>query len=123
VLDLVNPIYTTQSNVWTASQVVTPSATTYTASWTPNFSLSNTFNMTVTGNMTINSPTNASIGGTYLIILQQDATGSRTVTFNPSYKFPAGTTSGMSSAANSYTVYSIFVLSGSVNLVTVSRGY
>jgi hypothetical protein len=57
---------------------------------TPDCSLSNVFYVALTGNITINAPTNPRSGQVINIILKQDATGSRTVTFNAIFTFSGG---------------------------------
>jgi hypothetical protein len=78
----------------------------YTASYTPNLSLGDTVDMTLTGNISIGAmlanwhPT----GMRFRLILTQDATGGRTVTWHASYT-TRGTPAAINSAANARTVY------------------
>lgn len=61
-----------------------------TATVTPNCNLSNVFYVSLTENITIAAPTNPRSGQVINIILQQDATGGRTVTFNSIFTFSGG---------------------------------
>lgn len=64
-------------------------------SFTPNPYLFSEMRYTLTGNRTISAPvsatgTNAPVGVRFTLILIQDATGGRTVTWNSAYKLPTG---------------------------------
>ena len=63
------------------------------ASVVPDLNTSNVFAVTLAGNRTLAAPTNTStnIGATGHIFLVQDATGSRTLSYNTAYQFPDGT--------------------------------
>lgn len=54
-------------------------------------SLGNVFNVTLAGNRTLANPTNLSPGVIYTFLIKQDATGSRTLTYDTLFKFAAGT--------------------------------
>lgn len=61
----------------------------------------------LTGALTLDAPsvTGTLIDGQTLeVVLQQDATGSRVVTFDSGYEFPTGGSSDVSAAANSVTI-------------------
>jgi hypothetical protein len=82
---------------FTPSTVVTFNATTMTV----NCALSNIFTTTFTANVTV-APTlsNPSDGQTLNWFITQDATGSRTMTWPTSFKWPGGTAGVLSTAAN-----------------------
>jgi hypothetical protein len=82
----------------TTSVAVTFNATTMTV----NCALSNVFATTFTANVTV-APTvsNPSDGQTINWFITQDATGSRTMTWPTSFKWPGGTAGVLSTAANS----------------------
>lgn len=65
--------------------------------------------ITLTGNATITMPT-ATAGKSFLILLKQDATGSRTVTWS-TVKWPGGTAPTITSTASRMDIYS-FVADG-----------
>lgn len=66
--------------------------------------------VTLAGNRTINTPTNHVAGGSYTIIVKQDATGSRTLNWSAAYKFEGGSKT-LSTSANAVDVAS-FVSDG-----------
>jgi len=55
-------------------------------------------------NMIFEAPTNMKDGGTYVMFLKQDATGSRTVTWNSVFKWPDGTAPTLSTTANAIDI-------------------
>jgi hypothetical protein len=69
------------------------------------------FSLAAAQSFTLANPTNAKVGQTGFIRILQDATGSRTITYSSSWKFPTGAFEALSTAAGSidvifYTVYS-----------------
>jgi hypothetical protein len=84
---------------WAAT---TPSAVTFNATtMSLNCDASNVFTTTLTANVTV-APTlsSANDGQTINWFLTQDATGSRTMTWPTSFKWPGGTAGVLSTAAN-----------------------
>ena len=110
------------ANVFTKAQATALSSPTFNASMTLDFSLSNVFSFTATSNFTLNMPANALSGGVYYVIVKQDATGGRAVTFGSGFRFRGGFTPQLSSNANSMTVISL-VYTGSEFLTEVIGGY
>ena len=76
--------------------------------------------VTLGGSRTLANPTNKAAGGTYLLIVKQDATGSRTLSYGTEYKFPSGIKPIMPTAPNSVTILT-FVTDG-VNMYGLSQG-
>jgi hypothetical protein len=76
--------------------------------------------VTLGGNRTLANPTNKAAGGTYLLIVKQDATGTRTLTYGTEYKFPSGIKPLIPVTANSVTILT-FVTDG-VNMYGLSQG-
>ncbi len=74
-------------------------------------SLGNVFTVTLGGNRTFGAPTNMKAGSTYIYIITQDATGTRTGTWNAAFKFPAGTDPTLTTTAAAVDVVS-FVCDG-----------
>jgi hypothetical protein len=66
--------------------------------------------LTLTGNCTFTFPT-ATAGKSFILLLRQDATGSRTVTWAASVKWPGGTAPTITSTASKQDIYS-FVADG-----------
>jgi hypothetical protein len=64
----------------------------------------NVHTVTLTDNRTLGAPTNLKNGATYIWIIKQDATGSRTLAYNAVFKFPGGDTPILSTAANSVDI-------------------
>jgi hypothetical protein len=60
--------------------------------------------VTLGGNRTLANQTGAVAGGTYVLIVTQDGTGSRTLAYGTNYKFPGGTTPTLSTAAGAVDV-------------------
>ena len=60
--------------------------------------------VTLAGNRALANPTNLVNGATYLLIIKQDDTGSRTLSFGSAYKFADGTAPTLSTAANAVDI-------------------
>jgi hypothetical protein len=84
------------------SQTLTDAAT---ITW--NTTLGTVATVTLGGNRTISNPTNLRVG-TYMLIVKQDATGSRTLTWGTAYKFPAGVKPTLTTTANAIDLISFF---------------
>ena len=56
--------------------------------------------VTLAGNRTLDNPTNMVDGGTYILRVNQDATGSRTLAYGSAYKWPLNVTPVLSTGAN-----------------------
>jgi len=61
--------------------------------------------VTIAGNRTFGAPQNMRVG-TYILHVIQDGTGSRTITWNSAYKFPAGVAPTLTSTASARDVFS-----------------
>jgi len=57
----------------------------FASTWTPNVTIAKTQKMVLTGNLTINVPTTNYKGNGLRFILEQDATGTRTITFGAGF--------------------------------------
>lgn len=66
-----------------------------------DLSLGNHYQVVLGGNRVIGAPTNVVAGQSGVIRLVQDATGSRTASWNSAFKFPGGTAPTLTTAANS----------------------
>ena len=66
--------------------------------------------LTLGGNRTLATPTNRRVG-TFVLHVIQDATGSRTLSFSSTYKWPAGVAPVLTTAANARDILS-FVCDG-----------
>jgi hypothetical protein len=92
---------------------------TYGATITPNWSNGSVQKVTLTGNATFAAPTNMVAGSSLTFIIVQDATGSRTGTWNGSYKFAGGTPT-LTTTANAVDVVNVFY-DGSLYLASISK--
>jgi hypothetical protein len=84
------------------NQILTDGAT---ISW--NTTLGTVATVTLGGNRTLSNPTGLRVG-TYMLIVKQDGTGSRTLTWGTAYKFPAGAKPTLTTSANAIDVISFF---------------
>jgi hypothetical protein len=78
-------------------------------------------NLTLTGNATITMPT-AVAGKSFIIILSQDATGSRTVTWS-TVSWPSGTAPTVTSTASKRDIFSFFSNGTSWFGTTIGQNY
>lgn len=92
----------------TTTQVIADAAT---INW--NVDLGSAMQVTLGGNRTMAAPTNLVAGGSYMMIIKQDATGNRTLNWNSVYKFEAGSKT-LSTAANAMDI--AWFVSDGVNL-------
>nr|BAR33534.1 hypothetical protein [uncultured Mediterranean phage uvMED] len=83
------------------------------ATVTPDFSLGNNFTLTLGGNRTLANPTNLTAGQSGVILVLQDSTGSRTLSFGSYWKFPSGTAPTLTTTASAVDLLAYFVESSS----------
>jgi len=84
------------------NQTLTDGAT---ISW--NTALGQIATVTLGGNRTMAAPTNLKVG-TYILRVYQDATGSRTITWNSVFKWTAATAPVLSTTANALDIITLF---------------
>ncbi len=99
-----------------------PVASSGSGSWAPNFSQGRVFSRTLTGNSTLANPTNQAAGQSGLVIIKQDATGGRTLSFGSNWRIAGGAPS-LPTAANSFVTIFYYVESVDVILATYQYGY
>jgi hypothetical protein len=104
---------------WTAAGFITLSDA---ATITPDFSAGFNFQVTISANRTLANPTNAKVGQSGVIIVTQDATGGRTLTYGSAYKFSNGTAPTLSTTANSVNALFYYVVTTSFIIVNGIRG-
>jgi len=95
-----NIAVTNSAQTFTAAQRGTVSALTDGATITPDFATANNFSVTLGGNRTLANPSNITAGQSGVIIITQDGTGSRTLSFGSYWKFPAGTAPTLTTTAS-----------------------
>lgn len=125
-----NVLTATSTNTVTNKTLTNPTVTNYTetpfsanSSTAITLALTNgTFQIiTLTGNATITMPT-ATSGKSFILLLKQDGTGGRTVTWS-TVKWPGGTAPTITSTASRQDIFSFFADGTNWYGVTVSQNY
>jgi hypothetical protein len=101
------------TNTYTGAQIGNVTTLTDGATITPNFALNNSFTVTLAGNRTLANPSNLVAGQSGVIIINQDATGSRTLAYGTNYDFGGGTAPTLTTTANAQDMIAYFVVSTS----------
>jgi len=107
--------------VWNAMSEVTltePTPPSTTFSW--DMSAGFDFILTLNGNRTLANPTNTKVGQKGRLIIQQDATGSRTLTWGSNFKFANATPPTLSTTANATDVLYYDIRSSSYIIITLA---
>ena len=104
---------TDAAQTYTAAQRGAVTTLTDGATITPDFAASNNFELTLTDTgRTLANPTNITAGQSGVIVINQDATGNRTITSYGSYfKFAGGNAPTLSIGANSLDILSYYCVS------------
>ena len=92
------------------------------ASYSWNLNTNQVARLTLNGNKTLDNPTNQNAGAVYILIVTQSASGSNTLAFGTSYKFPGGIVPTISTTANKVDVLT-FVSDGTNMLGVASQSY
>lgn len=112
--------YLTPAVLYTASA---PVALTSSASITPNGSNGFNFSLTLAHSGQLENPTNFKTGQSGLIVITQDGTGSRTLTYGSQWKFPGGAPV-LSTAAGAVDLLTYFVSATGTQIVaTLTKAY
>ena len=116
---------TDTAQTFTAAQRGTITTLTDAATITPDFSASNNFTVTLGGTgRTLANPTNITAGQSGVIAINQDGTGSRTITTYGSYfKFAGGTAPTLSSGANDLDILSYYCVSSTVIVASLGADF
>lgn len=88
------------------------------ATITPDWNDANVQKVVLGGNRTIANPSNIEAGATYILILVQDGTGSRTVTWGTNYKFSGGTAPTLTTTGGQADVITLVAYSSSILMCT-----
>jgi len=91
----------TSNTITSNTGVGTIGTLTYASTITPDFSLYNNYTVTLTGNATLANAINTIPGQSGVIFIQQDSTGSRTLSYGSMWKFINATAPTLSTSANS----------------------
>jgi hypothetical protein len=70
--------------------------------------------ITLGGNRTLSNPTNVEAGSLYRLIVKQDGTGSRTLSFGTNYKFPGAIVPVLTSTASAVDIFEFLAETTSV---------
>lgn len=107
---LMNPATFSLAETVTISDDFVAPPVTLTDAATISWDMSTGMNFTVTlgGNRTLDAPTGETAGQSGLLFVVQDGTGSRTVTWDASYKFPNATDEKPDPTASSTTCYQYY---------------
>lgn len=107
---------------FTAAQRGAVVALTDGATITPDFATGNNFSVTLGGNRTLANPTNLTAGQSGVIVVTQDGTGGRTLTYGSHYKFAGGTSTALSTAASSVDYLTYYVESTTRVFISYVKG-
>ena len=105
--------YLNAAQSFTAGQRGTVSVLTDGATITPDFAVANYFSLTLGGIRTLANPSNQTAGQSGIIVITQDGTGGRTLTYGTNYKFAGGTAPALTGTANAVDVLAYYVESAS----------
>jgi len=109
-------------NEWSRQQTVELTTLTYAASISWPLNANQVATVTLTGNATLSNPSQKKAGGTYILIVKQDATGGRTLAFGSQYKWPGGITPTLTPDASAVDVLT-FVCDGTNMLGVAAKGF
>jgi hypothetical protein len=101
------------TNTYTGAQIGNITTLTDGATITPDFAVNNSFTVTLAGNRTLANPSNLVAGQSGVIIINQDATGSRTLAYGTNYEFGGGTAPTLTTTASAQDMIAYFVVSSS----------
>ena len=101
-------VSTSVNQTFTKGQRGAVSALTSAATITPDFATSNNFSLTLATNATLANPSNQTAGQSGVIVITQDATGSRTLAYGSYWKFSGGTPT-LTTTANAVDVLAYYV--------------
>ncbi|MBC7952240.1 MAG: phage tail protein [Rhodospirillaceae bacterium] len=79
------------------------------ATVTPDFAAANHFALTLGGNRTLANPSNMVAGQSGIIVITQDVTGSRTLSFGSYWKFASGSAPSLTTTASAVDVLAYYV--------------
>lgn len=79
--------------------------------------------LTIGGNRTLSNPTNIKAGGTYILTVTQDGTGSRTLAYGTNYKWPGGIAPLLSTAVGAKDVLTFFSPDGTLLYGAIQKGF
>ena len=116
---------TDTAQTFTAAQRGTITTLTDGATITPDFAASNNFTLTLAGTgRTLANPTNITAGQSGIIAINQDGTGSRTITtFGSYFKWAGGSAPDLSTGANDLDILSYYCVSSTVIVAALGADF
>jgi len=111
---LVGEPITNKTNEWTATQNFNATDLSDGANISWDASANQVCEVTLAGNRTLDNPTNMVDGGTYILFVKQDATGSRTLSYGANYLWPSGAAPTLSTGANAVDI--LYFVSDGTNM-------
>ena len=109
-------------DTFTGRVAVAPVVLTDAATTTLDGALGNFATWTMGGNRTL-AVSNLVAGATYMVEIKQDATGSRTITWPASFRWPGATPGVLSTAPNSVDVLTFASFDGSTVRAVLNKGF
>lgn len=99
---------------WGETLVGGASGTNSGSSYTVNLTSGNVFNLILNANcaFTFSNPPGSGVAGSFTLILTQDGTGGRTVTWPEAVRWPGASAPSVSTSASTKTFYSFFTVDG-----------
>lgn len=88
---------------------------------TPNMDDGNNFHVTLGGNRNLANPTNLTAGQSGVIIVVQDGSGNRTLSYGSQWKWPSGSAPTLTTSINAKDMISYYVYDTSTILCTITK--
>jgi hypothetical protein len=88
-----------------------------------DLSASNFLTLTIAGNRTMGAPSNVVAGGTWMLEVKQDGTGSRTLTWNAAYDWGAAAAPTLTTTAGKVDVFQLWSPDGTKVRIAILKGY
>jgi hypothetical protein len=110
------------ATAFTAQQNFGSQSLTYGSSITWNLATQQVASVTLTGNATLANPSNMVNGGTYILTITQDGTGSRTLAYGTDYLWPGGVSPNLTTTPGAVDVLTFFS-NGTIMRGAISQGY
>lgn len=110
------------ANTFTKAQVVSLTTQTFASTVNIDFSQSNSFSFTATSDFALANPSNVVAGGIYYIIVKQDATGGRLISWGSNFKF-RGLPPDLSTSANAVDIIAVIATDVGFLATEVYKGF
>lgn len=94
-----------RTGLWTRQQNFQASALSFGANVSWNLATAQSARLTLSGNATLDNPSSMVNGGTYILKVQQDGTGGRSLNWGSAYKWPGGNAPTVSTDPNAVDLF------------------